>query len=460
MTLWGGRFAKKLDQDVLKFTSSIGLDQRLYEYDIKGSIAHTRTLRRAKIISAKESEKIIRGLQKILVDLKKGSLQIDQTAEDIHSFIEEELTKSIGSVAGKLHTARSRNDQICLDLRLYLRDEIQNIRKLIRKFQKTILEIAEKNIAGIMPGFTHLQPAEPVLFAHWLLAYYFMLKRDKERLEEVSKRVGRMPLGSGSLAGVDFPYDRAYTARLLGFSDVIENSIDAVSDRDFVIEFLSAASILMMHLSRLSEEIVLWSSAEFRFIELGEEFSTGSSMLPQKKNPDVAELVRAKTGEVYGNLVGLLTVMKGLPLSYNRDTQEDKHYLFEAMDTLKTSLIIYPRLLRTMKINKNIMEKTAENGFGESTMLANYLVKRGVAFREAHFIIGRLVRYSERRGKSLAELSLSELRQFSDKFAKDVIGKINVKSCLREKKTAGSTSPREVMRTINKEEKQLEGRHA
>lgn len=403
---WEGRFNEKTNRDVEEFTASISFDKRLYKYDIQGSIAHCRMLSRCGIIPKKEKDKIIKGLKIILKEIDRGGFPFKIELEDIHMNIEKRLMEKIGGVAGKLHTARSRNDQIALDLRLYLRNEIKEIIKEIEKLKKAMIDIAKNNMDIIMPGYTHLQRAQPVLFSHYILAYFEMFERDKERFEEIFNRVNVMPLGSGALAGTNLPIDRRYVAKLLGFPKITQNSMDSVSDRDFMIEFLNAASINMMHLSRLSEDLILWSSAEFNFVELPESFCTGSSLMPQKKNPDVLELIRGKTGRVYGNLIALLTIMKSLPLAYNRDMQEDKEPLFDTVDTLKSSLSICTRLLKKIEINKKEMLKAASEDFTTATDMADYLVKKGLPFRKSHEIVGKVVNYCMKKGLLFKDLSL------------------------------------------------------
>ncbi|MEA3485260.1 MAG: argininosuccinate lyase, partial [Candidatus Aerophobetes bacterium] len=403
MALWGGRFTEEMDKLARGFTSSIEVDKRLYKYDIMGSIAHVKMLSKCGIIEKEESEAIIQGLKSIEEDIEKGKFDFERK-EDIHLAIEEELIRRVGEVGKKVHTARSRNDQIALDERLYLREEIPQVITLIIDLQKGLLELTEKNLEVILPGYTHLQYAQPILLSHYFLAYFWMLERDKGRLKDCYKRVNVMPLGAGALAGTSFPIDRNYVAKLLNFPEITENSLDTVSDRDYIVELLSCLSILMMHLSRLSEDVVLWCSPAFSFIEIADAFTTGSSIMPQKKNPDVAELIRGKTGRVYGSLISILTTMKGLPLSYNRDMQEDKLPLFQSLKTVKASLKIYARMLNTIKINREKMKKEAEKGFFAATDLANYLVKKGVPFREAHEIIGKIVKYCEQKNKSFHDL--------------------------------------------------------
>lgn len=446
--LWGGRFTRATADSVEAFTASISVDRRLYHYDIAGSIAHARMLGRQGIISRAEAGKIVRGLKAIEAEIERGGLRFSAADEDIHMTIERRLIDKIGAAGEKLHTARSRNDQVVLDMRLYLKDEI---RRLMEGLDGLILELgrtAKRHLGVIMPGYTHLQRAQPVLLSHHLLAYVEMFQRDRGRLEDCLGRLDELPLGSGALAGTTFPIDRAYTARLLGFKRVSKNSIDAVSDRDFILEFLAAAAVSFSHLSRLAEEMVLWSSHEFGFIELPDEYCTGSSMMPQKKNPDVPELIRAKAGRVYGHLLTLLTVMKGLPLAYNRDLQEDKTPLFDTVDTFKASLGIARELVRGMKVRKEQMRRAVENGFMNATDLADYLVVRGMSFRAAHALTGKIVRFCLRRQRRIEELSLSELRGFSPKIGKDVYAFLRPEAAVRRRRAAGGTALANVRRRL------------
>ncbi len=438
MSLWEARFNEDMDELVKKFTSSIGVDMKLYEYDIMGSVVHAKMLAKCGIIAPGEASKIIQTLEAIQKDIEAGTLTFDGK-EDIHLAIEEEVIKRVGETGKKLHTARSRNDQIALDERLYLRDEISGILHLIVDFQKTHLELAKSYSEVILPGYTHLQYAQPILLAHHLLAYFWMLERDKERLRSCLERVNVMPLGTGALAGTSLPIDRDYVAELLDFPKISENSLDTVSDRDYLLEFLAASALLMMHLSRLSEDLILWSSPPFSFIEIEDAFTTGSSLMPHKKNPDVAELIRGKTGRVYGNLISLLTTMKGLPLSYNRDMQEDKLPLLETPEIIKESLRIYARMLQNTKINTHQMEKEAREGFFASTDLTDYLVERGVSFREAHQLMGRMVKYCLEKGRRFQDLTLEEYGHFSPLFEKDVFERIKLKSCVFSKNSPGGT---------------------
>lgn len=453
--LWASRFSESMDELVKKFTSSIDIDKRLYKYDIAGSIAHTKMLSKCGIIKKKEAERITQALDKIKKDIEKGKVDFSQK-EDIHLAIEEELIKREGEIGEKLHTARSRNDQIALDERLYLREEISEIVSLIGAFQNTLLEVAEKNLGTIMPGYTHLQYAQPIFFSHHLLAYFWMLERDKERFRDCYGRVNVMPLGAGALAGTSLPIDREYVAKLLNFPRISENSLDTVSDRDYITEFLSDVSLLMMHLSRLSEDIILWSSPLFSFIEISDAFATGSSIMPQKKNPDVAELIRGKTGRVYGSLISLLTSMKALPLSYNRDMQEDKPPLLESIEIVKTSLKLYARMLDKIRINKEKMRKAAEKGFFAATDLTDYLVEREVPFRKAHQIIGAIVKECLKKGKALPDLSLEDYQKHSPLFQKDVFERITLESCVFNKESAGGTGKKSLAQQMEEARKKLE----
>jgi argininosuccinate lyase len=447
---WSGRFVGKTSKIVESFTSSISFDCRLWKYDIEGSIAHAKMLGKQCIITKKDSEKIILGLKEVAKDIETGKFKFREDLEDIHMNIEAELIKKIGDAGGKLHTARSRNDQVALDLRLYLREESKEILSLISKLQKTLIDVATKHIKSIIPGYTHLQRAQPVLLSHHLLAYVEMLMRDRERLNDTLKRINMLPLGSCALAGTTFPIDRTYTAKLLGFTNISSNSIDAVSDRDFVIEFLSDASILIMHLSRLAEELILWSTQEFKFIEIPDAFSTGSSIMPQKKNPDAAELIRSKTGRVFGNLISLLTIMKGLPLSYNRDLQEDKLPAFDTADTIKDCLTVINEMFPHIKFNIKTMHESSMDDYSTATDLAEYLVKKGVPFRKAHEVTGKIVLYCIKNKKKLEELTLKELNNFSRLIKNDIYSHLTVENSIRHKKSFGSTSPDEVKKQIKR----------
>ncbi len=445
---WSGRFKKGTDRLVEEFTASISFDKRLYKYDIEGSIAHCMMLAKCKIIKNGEAKKIIKGLKEIRKEIDDGRFRFDIALEDIHMNIERRLINKIGAVGGKLHTARSRNDQVALDIRLYLRDEIQEIINLTGELKKSLLKKAKKNIDVIMPGYTHLQMAQPILFSHYLLCYYDMFKRDEERFTDVLKRVNIMPLGSAALAGTNYPIDRKYVAKHLRFPEITANSMDAVSDRDFSIEFLSASAILMMHLSRISEELILWSTNEFNFIEFDDSFCTGSSIMPQKKNPDVPELVRGKTGRIYGNLISLLTVMKSLPLAYNKDMQEDKEPVFDTVDTVIASLSIYSRMIDTIQLKKDRLKDAVEHGFMTATDMADYLVIKGLPFRDAHEVVGKVVSFCIKNNKSLSDLTLSDLQRFSDNFKKDIFNFIKVEKSVNRKDVIGSTSRRQVLKRI------------
>ena len=438
---WGGRFKEKTHQSVEAFTESVSFDGRLAKYDIQGSIAHARMLGKAGIISPTEAREIVAGLREIAGEIEAGKVTLDPALEDVHMNIEALLIEKVGEVGGKLHTGRSRNDQVALDIRLYLREQIDALCLLIRSLQLALLELAEDNLRTILPGYTHTQRAQPILLAHHLLAYFEMLDRDWGRLGDCRQRGNVLPLGAGALAGTSFPIDSDYVAQLLGFAQVAENSLDAVSDRDFSLEFLGAASILMMHLSRLCEEIILWSTAEFGFLDLPDAFATGSSMMPQKKNPDVAELVRGKSGRVFGSLFSLLATMKGLPLSYNRDLQEDKEPLFDAVDTAKACLQILSLMLPQMKVHRERMRQAAEQGFLNATDLADYLAGKGLAFRSAHEMVGRIVRYCLQKGKEkIEDLSLEEFKAFSPLFGPEVFQFISLEACVNRRRSSGGTS--------------------
>jgi len=453
---WGGRFSDKTDPSVEAFTSSIDIDKRLYSCDIEGSIAHCRMLAEKSIITKEDASVLIKGLDAIKEEIEKGKFKFDDSMEDIHMHIETALVQKVGKVALKLHTARSRNDQVALDIRMYLRQETLGIIKLITELSKIIVELAETNLDVILPGYTHLQRAQPVLLSHHLMAYYEMFSRDTERFDDCLKRINVMPLGSAALAGTTYPIDRGYTAGLLNFPKVSANSIDAVSDRDFIIEFLSSASICMVHFSRLSEELILWSSAEFGFIELSDSFATGSSIMPQKKNPDVPELVRGKTGRVFGDLMAMLAMMKSLPLSYNRDMQEDKVVLFDAVDILKACINIYIKMLPELKINREVMEKAASEGFLNATDMADYLAVRGMPFREAHACAGKAVRYAIDMKKELHELSIKELQSFSSVIKEDIFKFLDTQEMINRRKSAGGTAAENVKVAIKKAKKNLE----
>lgn len=438
--LWGGRFAKNTDVMVEEFTSSISFDKRMYAEDIAGSIAHAAMLAKCGIIAKEEADTIIEGLKTILTDIESGNFSFEISLEDIHMNIEKRLTERIGAVGGKLHTARSRNDQVALDTHMYLKHEIAAIGTLLQDLQQAIVEVAQKYQGVVMPGYTHLQRAQPILFSHHMMAYFSMLTRDFRRLKGVWEGTDILPLGAGALAGTTFPIDRHFVAEQLNFSQVYENSMDAVSDRDYILEFLSFASILMMHLSRISEEIILWSSTEFSFIELDDSHCTGSSIMPQKKNPDVAELVRGKTGRVFGHLMALLTTAKGLPLAYNKDLQEDKEGMFDTIDTLKFSLSVYASMLRAMKVNEEVMGSAVRNDFSNATDMADYLVKKGLPFRQAHEVVGKSVAYCLGANKWLMDLSLAEFKEFSPLFENDILEAIKVETCVDARNSYGGTS--------------------
>ena len=449
MKLWGGRFKKGTDDLVNDFNSSIRVDKRMYKEDIEGSLAHVKMLGKQGIIPQESSKKIAAGLEEILTRMENGVIEIDPSSEDIHSFTEGILTYYIGDCGKKLHTGRSRNDQVTLDLRMYLKKAQLGIIDNILELQEVILNKAKENTETIMPGYTHMQKAQPITLAHHLLAYAEMFKRDIGRLQDAYKRTDEMPLGSGALATSTYPIDRDFVAKELGFSKVTMNSLDSVSDRDYVIETLSAISMIMMHLSRFSEEIILWCTNEFKFVELDDGYSTGSSIMPQKKNPDVAELIRGKTGRVYGDLMTLLTVMKGIPLAYNKDMQEDKESVFDAIDTVNLALKTFSGMISTMKVNKDNMKKGAAGGFTNATDLADYLVKKGEAFRNAHGIVGEIVLYCIQENKHIEELSLEKLREFSPLFEEDVYKAIDLYTCVEERKVFGGPSSKSVQIQID-----------
>ena len=447
MTNIRGRFNKPADKLAARYTASLPFDRRLYKQDIEGSIAHARMLARQGIIPGEDARKIVDGLKAIKKEIERGKFEFKIETEDIHMAIEGRLVETAGEAAKKLHTARSRNDQVALDMRIYTKEAIDDTINALRELQRALLDIAETNIKVIMPGYTHLQVAQPVLFAHHLLAYFEMLERDIARFNDCLKRTDVMPLGSGALAGVTYDIDREFLAKELGFSKVSQNSIDAVADRDFVVEYIAVAAIGMMHLSRLAEEIVVWSTAEFGFIELDDAYATGSSIMPQKKNPDTAELARGKTGRVYGHLTAMLTVMKGLPLAYNRDMQEDKEALFDTVDTLLATLAVFAGMVRTFKVKPDNMLRGAGWGYILATDLADYLVKKGEAFRTAHEIVGKLVSYAAGKGKTLAELDIKEYQRFSRLFAADV-RKITLESSITARNVSGGTAPAQVRRAL------------
>jgi argininosuccinate lyase len=446
--LWGGRFSQPTDKFVEEFTASIDFDKRMYRYDIAGSIAHCRMLARQGIIGQEEAGQIVAGLTAILADIEAGNFEFKVSLEDIHMNVEARLIERIGPVGGKLHTARSRNDQVALDVRLYLRDELAEIMVYLDKLQEALLGQAEANLGVIMPGYTHLQTAQPVLFAHHLLAYYEMLRRDAGRLADVKKRLNVLPLGAGALAGTTFPIDREFVAQELGFDGVTRNSLDSVSDRDFAVEFCAASALIMMHLSRLAEELVLWSSADFHFIDLSDAFCTGSSIMPQKKNPDVPELVRGKTGRVYGNLISLLTLMKSLPLAYNKDMQEDKEPLFDSIDTVKGSLKVFADMIAQMSVNAAAMRLAAARGFSTATDVADYCVRKGLPFRQAHEVVGKTVRYCVEQGKDIPELTLEEFRRFSPLIDADIYDFVTLEASVNARRATGGTAREAVEREL------------
>ena len=448
--LWGGRFTKQTDQLVFDFNASITFDKRLFHEDVTGSIVHATMLAKQGILTEEERKSIVEGLTGILEDVDDGTLAIDETQEDIHSFVEATLIDRIGDAGKKLHTGRSRNDQVALDMRLYTRARVAEIDGLLKKLLEAILDTMENNLDTYMPGFTHLQKAQPITLAHHYGAYFEMFKRDRQRLTDIYKRMNYCPLGAGALAGTTYPLDREYTARLLHFEGPTLNSIDSVADRDYLIEFLSALSTIMMHLSRFSEEIIIWNSNEYQFVELDDAYSTGSSIMPQKKNPDIAELVRGKTGRVYGALMALLTTMKGLPLAYNKDMQEDKEMAFDAMDTAADCITLFTGMIQTMKFRKDRMAKSAMNGFTNATDAADYLVGKGVPFRDAHGIIGRLVLYCIEKDTSIDALSLEELRSISDKFDEDIYDAISLKTCVEKRLTIGAPGEKMMKQVIEK----------
>lgn len=447
-SLWGGRFKTALSEAALRFSSSIELDKALYLEDIQGSIAHVEMLASCKIIPIEESRRIRKALREILSEIESGKLDLSWEKEDIHMAIEQRLIQKVGPMGGKLHTGRSRNDQVALDERIYLRTAITELKKLVAQFQRVLLYKSEKYFGTLMPGYTHMQRAQPIFLSHHLLAYVSMLERDFERLTDCYKRVNRLPLGAAALAGTSFPIDRAAVAKKLGFDSVLENSIDAVSDRDYIIEFVSVCSGIMMHLSRMSEELVLWSSQEFNFAKIDDAYTTGSSIMPQKKNPDMAELTRGKVGRVYGNLMNILTLMKGLPLAYNRDMQEDKLPLFDSVNTTRECVYIMTHLFIHTKFSKERFEEELKNDFLTATEIADYLVKHSVPFRDAHSITGKIVSYCIEHNTSLSQLTLKQLHKFSPKFSEDVFQLLDPHTSIEHKKSSGSTAPNEVKKQI------------
>jgi argininosuccinate lyase len=448
--LWGGRFDQPTDKFVEEFTASVNFDKRLYAHDILGSLAHARMLTKIGVLTQSECDAIVHGLEAIRAEIERGEFVWSVSYEDVHMNIEARLTARIGEAGKKLHTGRSRNDQVATDVRLYLREQIDVLLAQLTRLQTALIDVAEREADTILPGFTHLQTAQPVTFGHHMLAWFENLRRDSERLRDCRKRVNVMPLGAAALAGTTYPIDRAYTAQLLGFDTVAENSLDAVSDRDFAIEFVAACSLIMMHLSRFSEELVLWSSTQFNFVDLGDRFCTGSSIMPQKKNPDVPELVRGKTGRVYGHLTALLTLMKGQPLAYNKDNQEDKEPLFDAIDTVHGCLRVYADMIPVMQVKKDHMREAARRGYATATDLADYLVRKGVAFRDAHEIVGKSVRYGIEQGKDLAQLSLAELQKFSPVIEPDIFGVLTLEGSVAARNHIGGTAPAQVRAAVKR----------
>lgn len=454
--LWGGRFTKETDQLVYDFNASITFDRRMYEEDIEGSLAHVKMLARQGILTEKEKEEIVAGLNGILEDVKAGRLEISEQYEDIHSFVEATLTDRIGEPGKKLHTGRSRNDQVALDMKLYVRKETKQLDALLKEMLEALLSIMEEHVDTYMPGFTHLQKAQPITLAHHMGAYFEMFRRDHERLGDILKRMNTCPLGSGALAGTTYPLDRQYTAELLGFEGPTLNSMDGVSDRDYLLELLSALSITMMHLSRFSEEVIIWNSNEYQFVEIDDSYSTGSSIMPQKKNPDIAELVRGKTGRVYGALQALLVSMKGIPLAYNKDMQEDKEWAFDAIDTVQHCLALFTGMLKTMRFKKDRMENSAKHGFTNATDAADYLVNHGVAFRDAHGIVGRLVLLCIEKGIALDELPLEEYQKISPAFQEDIYEAISLGTCVNKRVTTGAPGRDAMLKTLELYHKYME----
>ena len=458
--LWGGRFTKETDKLVYNFNASISFDQKFYRQDIRGSIAHVTMLAKQGILTEEERDQIIAGLKGILKDVEEGTLLITDEYEDIHSFVEANLIDRIGDVGKKLHTGRSRNDQVALDMKLYTRDEILEVDHLLRELLEVLLKMMKEHTATFMPGFTHLQKAQPITLAHHLGAYFELFKRDRQRMKDIYERMNYCPLGSGALAGTTYPLDREYTASLLDFYGPTLNSMDSVADRDYLIEFLSALSTIMMHLSRFSEEVIIWNSNEYQFVEIDDAYSTGSSIMPQKKNPDIAELVRGKTGRVYGALTSLLTTMKGIPLAYNKDMQEDKELTFDAIDTTKGCLALFTGMIKTMNFRKDRMEESAKHGFTNATDAADYLVKHGVPFRDAHGIVGQLVLYCIDRKIALDDMSLEELKKISPVFEEDIYEAISMKTCVEMRNTIGAPGERAMKEVIEKEEAYLKEQEA
>ena len=452
---WDGRFSEKTHRIVETFTASIDVDKRLYTYDIEGSIAHLKTLEKAGIISEDETATLIQGLVAIKREIDRGRFEFDDSLEDIHMHIEARLLQVVGTVAQKLHTARSRNDQVALDVRMYLRDSVKQLIEQLQGLKRVLVELAKENIAVVMPGYTHLQPAQPVLFSHHIMAYYEMFKRDGQRMEDCLKRINVLPLGCAALAGTTYPIDRHYTAELLDFPEVSANSMDSVADRDFVMEFLSVAGICMVHFSRLSEELILWSSPQFGFVEMPDAFATGSSIMPQKKNPDVPELVRGKAGSVFGDLMSMLTLMKSLPMAYNRDMQEDKPPLFRTVDTLTACVDVYTAMLPRLIIKKDVMQAAATRGFLNATDMADYLVVQGMPFRKAHECVGKTVGYALEKGKELHELTLADLQTFSSLVKEDIFDFLSIEQVINRRRSFGGTATDNVAAAIETAEQEL-----
>ncbi len=453
--LWGGRFTKETDKLVYAFNASISFDQKFFEEDVEGSRAHVKMLAKQGILTEAERDQILEGLDGIEADVQSGKLAITSEYEDIHSFVEANLIDRIGDAGKKLHTGRSRNDQVALDMRLYTRGEVQAVDGLLKELLQAILTIMKEHVDTVMPGFTHLQKAQPVTLAHHMGAYFEMFRRDRDRMHDIYERMNYCPLGSGALAGTTYPLDREYTAELLGFYGPTLNSMDGVSDRDYLIEFLSALSTVMMHLSRFSEEIILWNSNEYQFVEIDDAYSTGSSIMPQKKNPDIAELVRGKTGRVYGALMSLLTTMKGIPLAYNKDMQEDKELSFDAFDTAKGCIALFTGMLSTMNFRKDVMRRSASKGFTNATDAADYLVKHGVPFRDAHGIVGQIVLYCIDRDMAIEDMTLEELKAISPVFEEDIYDAISMETCVNARQTIGAPSPEAMRKVIEIEEAYL-----
>ena len=454
--LWGGRFTKETDRNVYLFNASIDFDKRLYAEDIEGSMAHASMLAAQGIISEKEKDDILEGLKKIKAGIEDGSLEITDEFEDIHSFVESKLTGMIGDAGKKLHTGRSRNDQVALDMKLYIRRQCAEVSEDVKALQKAILHIMEENICTYMPGFTHLQKAQPVTLAHHMGAYFEMFMRDRDRLASIKTRMNTCPLGSGALAGTTYPLDREFTAKALGFDRPTGNSMDSVSDRDYLIEFLDALSLIMMHLSRFSEEIIIWNSNEYRFVTIDDGFSTGSSIMPQKKNPDIAELVRGKTGRVYGALMSMLTTMKGIPLAYDKDMQEDKEVSFYAIDTVRESLQMFEGMVSTMKFNNDVMEASAKNGFTNATDAADYLVRKGMPFRDAHSVIGRLVLYCIEKDKAIDDLDINEFKDICPMFDDDIYEAVSLKTCVERRLTDGAPGEQAMLTAVKRYKEYLD----